>query len=771
MKEISVVVANIDRFGPTTNVFLESPAANGIAGFMFSEMHVKEQGLFKLRSKFALQGFHSSVSAASQSELSQAGSCGGTATLFRSYLAISHPFGSIQPGAVGFDWSSITLLLKGTPVMFVSVYLTCNTGITGVNLQKLSEIGVHIKNAGIPFVIAGDWNVPPSELLESGWPARIKGEILPPSDLEISCTSGRLIDYAVCHRSIANIARLSSFVEGPWKTHQALLLTLPRSPRRFLTRSLVDSPMKFPSVDRNAGSVSWSDFIHQSRSLHFQPPSRTLPTFLDPDPSLSQKLALKYKRWSSASVKFLLSKCEAEKLNQKNFLGRGSEINFRLKPVVQRIPPVEEHFTDQECRFWSRLLSRLKFLAVLVEHNRGIQQRTGIIKYIRNTSCPQLRSMIMKSDMEARKRGLSEILHRIEQVTCGVLNPSAVIGDVASFHKEARFAVLSKLNDEFKQWCLNSLTKGAAGAHAFLRKADEPPQIHITFNDKRGNGSDPCTALSFRSDVWRKHWTKHDSDRRADQLAAIFKQTRDEAVVFQEASGYSSFTAKQVTDALRSMKTERACGLDHWSPSNWLNLPIEARKEIASILSECETGLVWPHQVMQNAVALLGKSATDDRPISLTSLLYAVYVKIKKHVIADFDRAHATLCHSAVAGNSCLREGIRRRFVSEVACLNGKHCVDTFLDLEKFYDSIDNVKLIQQACQLKWNPVVLYMSLLVHMAPRVLRIGDLWGGSHHATPSSKGAVLRILGPGRCCTTCYKTYILVFLFKLASKLTI
>ena len=65
--------------------------------------------------------------------------------------------------------------------------------------------------------------------------------------------------------------------------------------------------------------------------------------------------------------------------------------------------------------------------------------------------------------------------------------------------------------------------------------------------------------------------------------------------------------------------------------------------------------------------------------------------------------------------------------MSEVACPNGKHCVDTFLDLETFYDSIDNVKLVQQTFQLKWNPVVLYMSLLVHMAPRVLRFGDLWG--------------------------------------------
>ena len=93
-KEIGYVVANMDQFGPTMNRFLESPAANEIAGFMFIEMHVKEQGLFKLRSNLALRGFHSSVSAATQSELSQTGSCGGAATLFRSHFAISHLFGS-----------------------------------------------------------------------------------------------------------------------------------------------------------------------------------------------------------------------------------------------------------------------------------------------------------------------------------------------------------------------------------------------------------------------------------------------------------------------------------------------------------------------------------------------------------------------------------------------------------------------------------------------------------------------------------------------------
>ena len=296
--------------------------------------------------------------------------------------------------------------------MFVSVYLTCNTGIAGMNLQKLSEIGSYVTNAG-PSSLRGIgtcclpncWN-------QAGLP--VLREILLPCDLEVSCTSGRLIDYRVCHRSIVNIAKSHSFVEGPWKTHQALLLTLPRSPRRFFTRSLATSPMKFPFLDRFAGSSSWSECVKQSESFHFRRPDRSLPGHFDPDPALSQKLALKYERWSCASENSLLSKCDTETSDRKRFLGRGSETTFRLKLVVQRIPPGEEHFVDQEYRFWSRLISRLKFLAWLVEGNRGIQQRAGIIKYMRKTLCPHLRGMILKTDLVARKRGLCEMFHQLQ---------------------------------------------------------------------------------------------------------------------------------------------------------------------------------------------------------------------------------------------------------------------------------------------------------------------------------------------------------------------
>ena len=46
--------------------------------------------------------------------------------------------------------------------------------------------------------------------------------------------------------------------------------------------------------------------------------------------------------------------------------------------------------------------------------------------------------MILKADLEARTRGLQEILHRLQLVTQGTLNPATVIGDVATFQKDAQ---------------------------------------------------------------------------------------------------------------------------------------------------------------------------------------------------------------------------------------------------------------------------------------------------------------------------------------------
>ena len=42
--------------------------------------------------------------------------------------------------------------------------------------------------------------------------------------------------------------------------------------------------------------------------------------------------------------------------------------------------------------------------------------------------------------------------------------------DEVVFQKEAQHAVLGKSSAEFKQWCRNSLAKGAAGGSCFLKE-------------------------------------------------------------------------------------------------------------------------------------------------------------------------------------------------------------------------------------------------------------------------------------------------------------
>ena len=113
----------------------------------------------------------------------------------------------------------------------------------------------------------------------------------------------------------------------------------------------------------------------------------------------------------------------------RDFLGEGLRQIF----VSNLLSSASLPWRNLSLIIWSRLLSRLKFLTLLLERNRGIQQRASIIKYIRNTLCPHLRGMILKSDLAARKRGLCEMLHQLQLVTHGTLNRAMVIGDVAVF--------------------------------------------------------------------------------------------------------------------------------------------------------------------------------------------------------------------------------------------------------------------------------------------------------------------------------------------------
>ena len=187
------------------------------------------------------------------------------------------------------------------------------------------------------------------------------------------------------------------------------------------------------------------------------------------------------------------------------------------------------------------------------------------------------------------------------------------------------------------------------------------------------------------------------------------------------------------------LRANRALPIDLWTPGDVRRLPQEAHGQLATQISNAEKRLAFPAQIMMNVVSLLGKPAggktcgnidngrtlpqpaNDERPVTVTALFYAIYTKVRKCFTTEWDEEHKEFWDSAIKGSSPLRAAIRRRFMAEISSALGRHVIDTYLDLRKFYDLVDAAFLLPEALRLGYDPVVLLMAMQVHLAPRTLR--------------------------------------------------
>ena len=116
-RKFALLLPTLISLAPQRTGFLESPAANEIAWiFGSAEMHVKEQGLVKLRIQgLPCKGFTArflpqpSLSCRNLARVEVQRHCSGLISLSRILSAPS------SPELRGFDWSSMTLLFKRHP--------------------------------------------------------------------------------------------------------------------------------------------------------------------------------------------------------------------------------------------------------------------------------------------------------------------------------------------------------------------------------------------------------------------------------------------------------------------------------------------------------------------------------------------------------------------------------------------------------------------------------------------------------------------------------
>ena len=155
-----------------------------------------------------------------------------------------------SPGKLTAAW--LDGAIKGG-ILIVSAYLWHSEGATHRSLELLHAAGDAAASHGGPWLIAGDFNTTPEEMVgdeaTSAWLHRLGGTIVAPSSPTCrSSEGGRVIDFFIIDKRIAHaVAEVFVAVDLASSPHSAVVIRLRRSATSALLRML-NRPPRFPAV-------------------------------------------------------------------------------------------------------------------------------------------------------------------------------------------------------------------------------------------------------------------------------------------------------------------------------------------------------------------------------------------------------------------------------------------------------------------------------------------------------------------------------------------
>ena len=146
----------------------------------------------------------------------------------RSHLRIDSPLDDLSCAQTVEDHEPIDVaeaIVHGCHSRFllVTCYITDSQGVGALNLMKLARLGALVHTMNLPYVIVGDFNMTPEELIATQWIDQIRGQIVLPHATVSTCSNGgRVIDSAVISPVLARNVDLTVDLDDPFRTPQQL---------------------------------------------------------------------------------------------------------------------------------------------------------------------------------------------------------------------------------------------------------------------------------------------------------------------------------------------------------------------------------------------------------------------------------------------------------------------------------------------------------------------------------------------------------------------
>ena len=153
------------------------------------------------------------------------------------------------------------------------------------------------------------------------------------------------------------------------------------------------------------------------------------------------------------------------------------------------------------------------------------------------------------------------------------------------------------------------------------------------------------------------------------------------------------------------------------------NMPIEGVIEMCHMMRKWELAGRLPDQVCTTLVLLLPKKAEIERPISLTSVMYRTWCRLRWDKLRSWQTSIGQRLpwERSLPGTQVLQVALMRLLKCEVGRATGRQVVSLLIDLQCFYDSVQLEQLLHLWEPLDFPPARMNMIYEVYSGPRLLQ--------------------------------------------------
>ena len=452
---------------------------------------------------------------------------GGVLVAARRWLGTTSLCPSTKDGVPGFvepvgnNFSFMSWRTAGLTIAIGGIYLEPGLGPQGSNLERLAEVATFLTQLATPFILAGDFNMEPAELMGTQWAHKLGAQIVWP-DVPFTCSSGegRVLDYFVVSKGLLPaLHRITCSDATPWRPHLGLTLSIQARPREvFCFKQVVPESFEADNFSLLHGpDSSWADLRHRAAStlqgFPYEPLQQQKDSpFVEVGPS-TKRLSEEFAVISLAAEYHMHSRASQDSNTRST--GRGQVWKVKRVKLFDKRQP-DEYASDQVSAYWSVLAARLFEYARYVDtarlaHPRAIWLRDKVLRTRGDEVVeqpPDGTSFAQSVGTDARAWA-TWLTRGIHVASLTQVQEKAELA--SSLAKKALAKASYQRKKSWALWLEKAMDKGAGIAHKWASRPNRVVAQLAKVKDGLVH-THPDEVLAIRRQVWQAKWNRPDND-------------------------------------------------------------------------------------------------------------------------------------------------------------------------------------------------------------------------------------------------------------------